>query len=92
MTCANGTEGSQYLAALGDVTAKLSPALTSVPTIVLNNTYSAANQQQALTNLRGLVCSMIEGDKPTDCGANSGSILSVSFTVLLAVFARFGVL
>lgn len=34
--CANGTDGMKYLEEYGDLTGKLSPPISSVPTVVFN--------------------------------------------------------
>jgi len=89
VACANGTEGSGYLAGYGAKTENLEPKLTSVPTIVVNGTFTDSNQKQALTNLQGLLCSFLTGDKPTDCPKGAASSLTVTaFSLLLLAASR----
>lgn len=43
--CANGNAGNRLYSQMADKTEKLSPALTSVPHVVLNDTYSSKSAQ-----------------------------------------------
>ncbi|XP_026475390.1 GILT-like protein 1, partial [Ctenocephalides felis] len=60
VNCANGTEGSSLLASFGEKTHKLSPPLTSVPTIVFNSQYDRNLQSLAESNFVMAVCKNLE--------------------------------
>lgn len=90
VTCANGTEGSMLLAEMGNTTEALQPKLSNVPTIVVNETFTAENQKSALTDLRGLICTLIDGpEKATICSSSGSSPAAV---VSLSVFLVLGAL
>ncbi|XP_011311094.1 gamma-interferon-inducible lysosomal thiol reductase [Fopius arisanus] len=66
--CVESTDGDRLLVAHGDKTHSLNPPLTFVPTIVLDNVYSSANQNAALVNFKKLICGQIPaGAKPAVC-------------------------
>jgi interferon gamma-inducible protein 30 len=65
--CAWGTEGNRLMHALANRTESLSPAHKYVPWIVVQGQHTEELEQQATTNLVGLVCSLYKGAKPTQC-------------------------
>uniref|UniRef100_A0A6M2E2F4 Putative gamma-interferon-inducible lysosomal thiol reductase n=1 Tax=Xenopsylla cheopis TaxID=163159 RepID=A0A6M2E2F4_XENCH len=90
VNCANGTEGSSLLAAHGEKTDKLSPPLTSVPTIVFDNQYERSLQTLAETNFVMAVCKKLGAPRPQECPQiNSAPITTVATLtgVLMSVAA-----
>ncbi|XP_034952072.1 GILT-like protein 1 [Chelonus insularis] len=67
--CATSQFGDDLFAAHGDRTHNLTPSLSFVPTIVINEQYSSKNQQAALSNFKGLICGLLpQENKPSSCG------------------------
>ncbi|XP_063836872.1 GILT-like protein 1 isoform X1 [Ostrinia nubilalis] len=64
--CASGAQGDSLLATYGDKTDTVQRPLGFVPTIVINEKFDQANQDEAFTNLRGLVC-RVAVNKPSFC-------------------------
>ncbi|XP_011311096.1 gamma-interferon-inducible lysosomal thiol reductase [Fopius arisanus] len=64
--CINSEKGDALLAGYGEKTHDLNPALTSVPTIILDGVYSKENQRAAESNFKKLICDRIP-DKPAAC-------------------------
>ncbi|XP_046752836.1 GILT-like protein 1 [Diprion similis] len=66
--CISSAAGDELLAAYGNKTFDLQPNLSFVPTIVVNGEYSHANQNNALRNLKGVICNHLsDHNKPSDC-------------------------
>jgi len=84
--CAGHSDGSKYLAALGDATSKLEPPLKSVPTIVFEGKYKAQDSKKAQENFVQAVCQYIKENKPSEC--NSSATLTVSALALALVFLK----
>lgn len=86
--CQGDNEGSELLAQLGDLTNRLSPKLTSVPTIVFNNEHKAEESKLANDNFVKALCNHIQGTKPKVC--NSAAFLGInSLMVLFALVSYF---
>ncbi|XP_045465355.1 GILT-like protein 1 [Harmonia axyridis] len=86
--CQGDAEGSELLKQLGDVTNKLKPELTSVPTIVFNNEHKAEESKLANDNFVKALCNHIQGTKPMVC--NSAALLGLnSLMVLFALISYF---
>ncbi|KAK6618113.1 hypothetical protein RUM44_002556 [Polyplax serrata] len=85
--CANGsypvTNGADILAGYGDETAKLTPPLASVPTVVFNGAFNKSDQDLAQTDFKKVLCSYLENECPAECHS-SASIASFS-SVLVAI-------
>jgi len=60
LACGDGAEGPQLHAHAGQLTHKLRPKMTFVPTIELNGLQR--NQRQILTNLKSKICKLYKGD------------------------------
>ncbi|GAB6022282.1 hypothetical protein CHUAL_006408 [Chamberlinius hualienensis] len=67
--CANAAQGSDLLHDNGLLTQSLQPPLTYVPWIVINDVYSDANEQQAQTDFKSLICQTYTGPLPPACTA-----------------------
>jgi interferon gamma-inducible protein 30 len=68
--CASGTQGQQFLAAMGDRTHGLNPRLTFVPWININDVHTDNYQDNALYNLKKIVCETYTGnDSPPACAS-----------------------
>ncbi|XP_069692899.1 GILT-like protein 1 [Periplaneta americana] len=65
--CADGERGNELLAAMGNRTHRFRPEITFVPTIVLNDVYTQANQDAAMTNLLHMICQHMHDPKPAAC-------------------------
>lgn len=65
--CAEGTEGNELLARLGDRTHNFTPHITFVPTVAINGVYTQKDQDDALSNLMSVICRHINGTKPEAC-------------------------
>ncbi|XP_046665586.1 GILT-like protein 1 [Homalodisca vitripennis] len=63
MKCYKGTEGDKLLEMYGNITASLQPPLNWVPTAVFNDKYNETENNEAQTNLYGVVCSYM----PDEC-------------------------
>ncbi|XP_015118815.1 GILT-like protein 1 [Diachasma alloeum] len=63
--CMETSHGDNLLAAHGDKTHNLKPPVSFIPTIVLDNVYSDANQNAALVNFKKLICQRIPNKPPT---------------------------
>ena len=64
------SNGPELLAAMGDRTHSLQPAMKFVPWITFNDQFSEQDQAEALVNLRGVICSKLPGTqagKPPGC-------------------------
>lgn len=87
-SCANSTQtgvsGSDILAKNGNETAKLSPPLTSVPTIVFNDVFNKSDHEMAQTNFKKVLCSYVKDECPSEC--SSATTLSISALVLVLSF------
>ncbi|KAF4530958.1 hypothetical protein B566_EDAN011339, partial [Ephemera danica] len=55
-TCWMSTESDDLLAAYGDRTHALTPAITFVPTIVFDGVFNQADQDESLTNFKAVTC------------------------------------
>ncbi|CAG9789749.1 unnamed protein product [Diatraea saccharalis] len=64
--CSDGPEGDAILANNGDKTARVQRPLAFVPTIIINEKFDQANQDEALTNLKAVVCRNAV-TKPASC-------------------------
>lgn len=88
--CANGTQGEDLLAAMGNKTQTFMAKLTNVPTVVFNNKFDANDQSQAQTNFKGVLCKYISEPKPAECaGASGAAALSSSLFVIFATVSLF---
>ncbi|KDR17208.1 GILT-like protein C02D5.2 [Zootermopsis nevadensis] len=65
--CAEGTQGDELLAALGDRTHNFTPQITFVPTVAINDVYSQKDQDDAMSDLTSVICRYITGTKPDAC-------------------------
>jgi len=65
--CAEGVQGDQLLAAMGNRTLYFTPQITFVPTVAVNGVYSETDQDQAMSDLTGVICRYIAGTKPAAC-------------------------
>lgn len=65
--CYTGPEGNALMHSMGVATDKLAPPHNYVPWIVVNGAHNETVENQALTDLTGLVCSNFQGDKPRAC-------------------------
>lgn len=86
--CANSTEGSKYLEAMGEMTFKLMEPLKSVPTITIRESYDQKIQTMALTDFSTTVCQNLPKPFPAVCKAYS-SATSVSSSYVVAFSALF---
>ncbi|GBP10022.1 GILT-like protein 1 [Eumeta japonica] len=64
--CAEGDHGSNLLASYGDKTDAVMRPLSFVPTIVINEKFDQAIQNEAFTNLKGAVC-RAAANQPASC-------------------------
>ncbi|XP_063992784.1 GILT-like protein 1 [Diachasmimorpha longicaudata] len=64
--CMETSHGDNLLAAHGDKTHNLSPPVTFVPTIIVDNVFPDANHDEALNNFKKLICNKIP-NKPSTC-------------------------
>ncbi|RVE43089.1 hypothetical protein evm_012263 [Chilo suppressalis] len=64
--CASGEQANSILASYGDKTDAVQRPLGFVPTIVINEKYDQANQDEAFTNLKAVVCRSA-AIKPSSC-------------------------
>ena len=68
--CVTGSAGQQYLLAMGQKTESLQPKLSFVPWININGAHSDEKQEEALFNLKSVVCSSFSGaSKPAKCSS-----------------------
>jgi len=65
--CAEGTQGDELLAAMGTRTLHFTPQITFVPTIAVNGVYNQTDQDQAMSDLKSVICRYIKGTKPAAC-------------------------
>lgn len=65
-TCFN-TNGDVVLAALGNKTHAVEPAITFVPTVIFNGKFDDDLQNLAQTNFKEALCSVIPVPKPAAC-------------------------
>ncbi|CAH0730492.1 unnamed protein product, partial [Brenthis ino] len=63
--CANGSQGDSLLASYGDKTDAVQRPLSFVPTVVINEKYDQAVQDEAMTNLKAVVCRNLPNKPPT---------------------------
>lgn len=83
LSCANSTEGDNFLANMGDITKKLNPPLTSVPTVLFNKMFEKNEAKEAESNFKGVLCKYLADPKPEECAGTSGApITSVSLLLL----------
>jgi hypothetical protein len=89
LNCANSTEGSQYLQAMGEMTFKLMDPLKSVPTITIRESYDDNIQKASLTSFASTVCNNLPKPYPAVCRSySSATSVSSSFVVgIVALFA-----
>ncbi|KPJ09872.1 hypothetical protein RR48_01269 [Papilio machaon] len=64
--CASGEQGDAFLASYGDKTDLVQRPLSFVPTIIINEKFDQAIQDQAVNDLRGVVC-RVAVNKPAIC-------------------------
>ncbi|KPJ02238.1 Gamma-interferon-inducible lysosomal thiol reductase [Papilio xuthus] len=64
--CASGEQGDALLASYGDKTDLVQRPLSFVPTIIINEKFDQAIQDQAVNDLRGVVC-RVAVNKPAIC-------------------------
>ncbi|KAJ0170087.1 hypothetical protein K1T71_014693 [Dendrolimus kikuchii] len=64
--CASNEQGDNLLAAYGDKTDAVQRPLSFVPTIVINEKFDQAIQDEAFTNLKAVVC-RVAPNKPSVC-------------------------
>ncbi|XP_045457113.1 GILT-like protein 1 [Melitaea cinxia] len=64
--CADGEQGDNLLAAYGDKSDSLQRPLSFVPTIVINEKFDQAIQDEAYTNLKAVVC-RLSPNKSSNC-------------------------
>ncbi|XKL66163.1 hypothetical protein PGB90_009583 [Kerria lacca] len=64
--CANGKEGFNLLAKLGNRTHNFKPKITYIPTIVFNNMYDEDDNYVAASDLKSLLCIKLD-NKPKKC-------------------------
>ncbi|XP_018896140.2 GILT-like protein 1 isoform X2 [Bemisia tabaci] len=86
--CSMSDRGSDYLAEFGAMTTKLSPELTSVPTVYINDKLNASEQASLLSDFKSTFCNYIQGAKPEECSKKNSAASLVSsllpiFTVLI---------
>jgi len=65
--CAEGEQGDQLLAAMGNRTLYFTPQITFVPTVAVNGVYNQTDQDEALSDLKTVICRYIQGTKPPAC-------------------------
>jgi len=65
-SCANGTKGDEILASYGDKTQQLNPNLSFVPTVIFNEKFNQADQDTAMSDLKGVIC-RLSTKKPKAC-------------------------
>ncbi|KAJ8985067.1 hypothetical protein NQ317_019750 [Molorchus minor] len=70
-SCSSSEEGERLLAENGDKTWKLEPSISFVPTVVYNDVYDKNSQDQSLIDFVAVVCSKINGSKPSICDNRS---------------------
>uniref|UniRef100_T1D4M1 Gamma-interferon inducible lysosomal thiol reductase n=1 Tax=Psorophora albipes TaxID=869069 RepID=T1D4M1_9DIPT len=87
-TCANSTEGSNYLKIYGDETAKLQKPLESVPTVAFRQTFDSDLQKLAVEDFRGALCKNLS-PSPVDCrvipGSDASAVASFGMLTVVAV-------
>jgi len=67
-TCSSSLDGKRLHLANGVKTQRLSPSLTFVPWIVINDNYTESNQDTALYgNFKKLICQSYQGSVPLEC-------------------------
>lgn len=59
--CSTGSKGTELLLKVGQATEQLSPKLNFVPWINVNGVHTKRNQEDALNNLKKVVCSNYKG-------------------------------
>uniref|UniRef100_S4PCB2 Lysosomal thiol reductase IP30 isoform 2 n=1 Tax=Pararge aegeria TaxID=116150 RepID=S4PCB2_9NEOP len=64
--CAGGEQGAALLASFGDKTAAVQRPLNFVPTVVINEKFDQALQEESQTDLKGIVC-RLSPSKPSAC-------------------------
>ncbi|CAK1587408.1 unnamed protein product [Parnassius mnemosyne] len=64
--CASGEMGDNLLASYGDKTDLIQRPLSFVPTVVINEKYDQAVQDEAMNNLKAVVC-RVSINKPSSC-------------------------
>lgn len=88
LNCANSTEGSELLKAMGEKTIKFEQPLRSVPTITIRESFDLQVQQDSLNDFARTVCIHLPKPTPNVCrqynGATSISAFTALFTVLIA--------
>nr|WIM01436.1 gamma-interferon-inducible lysosomal thiol reductase-like protein [Limnephilus flavicornis] len=65
-SCANGTMGDEILASYGDKTHQLNFNLAFVPTVIFNEKFNQADQDAAMSDLKGVIC-RLSTKKPMAC-------------------------
>lgn len=68
--CANGPEGARLMHKIAVRTNGLNPKHTYVPWLLLNGIHTEEYDNEATTNLMGLVCSLYKGPKPDVCSSS----------------------
>nr|AYQ96082.1 gamma-interferon-inducible lysosomal thiol reductase [Dugesia japonica] len=65
--CFQGQKGNELQHHYALATSSLVPKLVYIPWIILNKVYTQANQDQAATNLKALICKHIKVPPPPEC-------------------------
>ena len=64
--CASGEQGENFMASYGDKTDGVMRPLAFVPTVVINEKFDQATQDEAFNNLKAVVC-RVSPTKPSIC-------------------------
>lgn len=67
--CRDDGTADNLLAIMGEKTYAVNPQITFVPTIIYNDSYDDENQQNSLSDFIGVVCQLLENEKPDGCPA-----------------------
>ena len=66
-----GPEGNKLEHAMGVKTESLDPAHNYVPWVVINGEHTNELESEAMKDLKGLVCKLYTGQKPSECDATN---------------------
>nr|CAD7269568.1 unnamed protein product [Timema shepardi] len=69
--CSDSQEGNILLSGLGNQTHAFKPTVNHVPYVVLGGVYNSADEEQALVDLKSLVCNLLGDTKPSSCDVPS---------------------
>ncbi|KDR14890.1 GILT-like protein 1 [Zootermopsis nevadensis] len=87
--CIDGPEGLRFLSIMGNKTTELNPKLQSVPAIAVNTSFSYEEQDEAVNNLKSLICTRLKAANTVPEECTSSAITAASSILLVALASLF---